>query len=362
MIASIISPKSFLLFTLACTACATSQAQEAKPKESKRVKVETAPVSAVEVPTWATTVGTVRAEKQSDVTASGSGRVLEVLFERGSEVLAGKPLLRLDVRSAALAYAESEAGRTSAKTQKEIADMECSRAETLKKGGALSQQEYERASAQCRSAEDSLRVAMTRVQSASKAVSDGLVRAPFSGRVLERFANVGEFVREDTKIATIGTQGAMKLEFTVAERYLSAVAIGSAVEFSVTAFPAQSRVGKVRIISPAVRETSRDVVVEATVEGEASSQLRAGMFAKVRFANGLAKRASVPATAIRKVEGENHVFVVRGKRAIEQLVQLDDSAPASTLGGQLAVVVGVKEGEQVVISPPESLTNGAEVE
>jgi membrane fusion protein, multidrug efflux system len=347
-----------LLLCIPVVGCSGKAAAESVREEAP-LQVESAEVTASIVPIWSKVTGSVRSRAQAEVTASASGRVVEVFFDRGSEVLQGKPLLRLDVRTAALAYAETEAGRLSAKTQLETTQLECKRAETMKASGALSQQEYERALAQCRAAEDAMRVAVARSQSVSKSVSDGIVRAPFSGRVLERMVHVGEFVREDSKVATLSGKTGLKLEFAIPERVLSKVLIGSESFFAVDAFPEQNFVAKIQKLGFSVREISRDVLVEAEIDpaNTVNQTLRPGMFAKIRIRVGEVTLPSLPKSALKNVGNETHVFVIRRGRAEERVVVVDSEVSADTV----ALSRGVELGDRVVVNPQPEVSNGKNV-
>jgi membrane fusion protein (multidrug efflux system) len=325
-------------------------------------RVTTARAEVVDMGVWLTTAGAVKSQARSDVAANVAGRVVEIFFDRGRAVRAHEPLLRVDVTSAALSSAEAEAAQKSAVTQREIAAAECARADALKARGALTDQEHEAATARCRAAVDAETVARARLASTKKAVSDGLVRAPFAGRIAERFVHVGEYVHEDTKLATLLTDAATRLEFTLGERYLASVSEGTPVRFRVAAYPGASIEAKVQSVGSAVREASRDVVVDAVVDpatlrsgGPAGEVvlLRAGMFAKVEVRVGARPLPSIPRRALRAVRGSNHVFVVRDDMLEERTVAVIDR-DADTV----AVTNGLAVGELVVVDPSEALRNG----
>jgi membrane fusion protein, multidrug efflux system len=347
-----------LLICLHTAACSGKVAIE-PAKEDAPLQVNSVDVTSEMVPVWSNVTGSVRSRAQAEVTASASGRVVEVFFDRGSDVVQGKPLLRLDVRGAALAYAESEAGRLSAKTQLETTQLECKRAVRLKASGALSEQEYERTLAQCRSAEDGVRVAVARSQSVSKSVSDGIVPAPFSGRVLERMVHVGEFVREDTKVATISGKTGLKVEFAIPERALSKVRVDTVSFFVVDAFPEQNFIATIQKVGFSVREVSRDVLVEADIDpaNPVNQALRPGMFAKVRVRVGEVTRPTLPKTALKQVGSETHIFVIRRDRAEERVVVVDSEVSTD----RVALSRGVDPGDRVVVSPAPDLINGKSV-
>jgi membrane fusion protein (multidrug efflux system) len=127
------------------------------------------------------------------------------------------------------------------------------------------------------------------------------------------------------------------------------------VHFTVTAFGDQSFTGSVRYISPNVRESTRDLVVEAMCPN-ADFKLKPGMFAVARIDLGSVLRPVVPKTSVVQDDTGARVFVVAGQQVQERLVQLSE-----TVGDVTAVVGGVKAGENVVMTPGPDVHDGAKV-
>jgi membrane fusion protein, multidrug efflux system len=367
-------PRLLVVFLVNLFGCG-AQATAAKSREEEvPITVKTQVVSAEEVALSIVTAGNIKSHTQAEVASNISGRILQVLFDRGTTVLQGEPMLRVDVQSAALSYAEADSAHRSAKTQQEIAKVECTRADALKARGALTAQEHERVLAQCRSAADAVDVAKARVASVAKTVSDGWVRAPFAGRVTERFVHVGEYAHEDSKIATLVSQDTNKLEFYLAERYLPTLQEGAKVSFEVAAYPGVSFGATVRSLGSAVREASRDVVVDAVITPDppvhteppqsrdaaatpvSMASLRTGMFAKVRVPVGTQRLPTVATTALRQLPGETHLFVVREGHVEERVVAVQAHRPDI-----VAILRGLEVGETVVMVPSENLQNGQAV-
>lgn len=346
-------------------ACSNGQAAPPPPDPAPPpVRVEVAAVRERPVPQLVTLPGSLRAARQTELAANASGRVVATPVERGDEVAPGAVLARLDTRAAALGAAEAAANARGARAQAEVAGADCARGEALLAKGALSRQDHERLAAQCRASDGALAAAEARAALAAKGVGDGLVRAPFAGAVVERFVNVGEFVREDSKVAALVALDPLRLAFTVGEAELGAVRAGQRVRFAVAAHPGAWFEGTVRAVGAAVREATRDVPVEADVPN-GDRRLRPGMFARVELAAGEAAAAVVPRAAVVERDGEAHVFVVAAGaggggpgRAEERVVQLGAEAGP----GEVAVARGLRAGERVVVGPPAGLRNGAAVE
>jgi len=298
----------------------------------------------------------VRGGRQSDLAANAMGRVLETFVERGTAVKKGDLIARLDIRSAALTASEAKAQASLARAQEETAKRECERYERLLAQGAISQAEYDRTADQCKSAPLSVAAATARARAAAQMVGDGQIRAPFDGVITERFVDVGEYVRQDTKVASLVSVDALRLEFTVPEASLAAVHEGGALSFSVPAYPGRSFKGTVRWVGAAVRETTRDLVAEAEVQN-AEGALRPGMFASIALETGEVKKPVVPRSALVEKEGRSHVFAVVDRRLEERVVQT--GVEKNEL---VAVLRGLRSGDHIVLEPGQGLQNGQAVE
>ncbi len=296
--------------------------------------------------------GTLRGKQQTDLAANAAGRVLATLVERGSEVKSGDLLARLDVRAASLSAAEARANAEITRTRADTAKRDCERYASLLAQGAIAQADHDRVADQCSTSKESIAAAQARAASAAQMVGDGLIRAPFAGVVTERYVNVGEFVRQDTKVVSLVAVDSLRLEFSVPEADIGAVKQGGTMTFTVPTFPGRPFAGTVRFISAAVRETTRDMIAEAVVDN-ADRALRPGMFASISLLVGEAPLPVVPGTAVVEKNGRTHVFAVVDSRLEERIVQT-----GATKGALIAIVRGLKSGEKVVAAPTDAIKNG----
>jgi membrane fusion protein (multidrug efflux system) len=163
-------------------------------------------------------------------------------------------------------------------------------------------------------------------------------------------------VQLNTRVASEYAPDPLRLQLTVPEAQLGAVKPDVPVSFTVAAFPDQPFTGNVKFISPNVRETSRDLVVEAMVPN-ADQKLRPGMFALARLQLADQVHPVLPNAAIVRDDVGSRVFVVVGQSVQERIVQLGEVKGAVT-----AAVQGVKTGENVILNPGPDVRDGARVE
>ncbi|HWO14694.1 MAG TPA: efflux RND transporter periplasmic adaptor subunit, partial [Polyangiaceae bacterium] len=250
-----------------------------------RVKVTTAPISERPVPILIPLTGTLMADLRTELTANSAGRVTKTFVERGQKVQSGAVLAQLDVRSAAANAAEAQASVASARVQFDAARAECDRYDALVARGAITQQEHEHQTANCKQQLAAIAVTKARATTASLVVGDGTIRAPFAGVVTERWVSVGDYVQAPSKVVTLVVSNPLRLKLTVPERRVAEVKEGALVTFTTTGGAGRTFSGIVKYMSGEVRTTTRDVVVEAMVAND-DGALLPGMFVDVSLYAG----------------------------------------------------------------------------
>lgn len=325
-------------------------------KAETKVRVDAVPVVEVPMPELLTLTGQLRASQESDVAADANGKVAATMVERGQRVKQGDTLAILDARGASITASAAAAQSSLAQAQLEQAKRECDRVESLFKTGAISQAEYDRTTSQCKTTQFQVAAAQAQQQNAQKIVGDAVIRAPFSGVIGERFVNVGQYVQPSTRVVSLYAPDPLRLELTVPEANVGAIKPDMPVSFTVASHGEKLFAGAVKFISPNVRPSTRDLVVEALVPN-ADLLLRPGMFAVARLPVGERKLPVVPQGSIKTEEGTSRVWLVDGKRIQERVVQLGGDRE-----GKVAIVSGVKAGDQVVLQPGPDVRDGALVQ
>jgi membrane fusion protein, multidrug efflux system len=344
-----------LALSLGTAACKKAPAQEADSGAPAPVAVETTEVGEIEVPKYLRLTGNLKGFRETDLAANANGRVTATTIERGAQVTAGQVLAQLDVRAAALSAREATAQAESARAQEAQAKSECERYDQLRAKGAISELEYDKVATQCRTVPLTAEAATARARLAAQNVGDGAIRAPFPGVVTERYVEVGQYVRQDSRVVTIVSLDPLRLELAVPEAEVAHVKEGAEVAFRVSAFEGRRFTGKLRFVSGAVRPTTRDLVAEAIVENT-EKLLKPGMFADVDLEVGRRTLPSVPRSAIIERGGKSRAFFVVAGRVEERVLSLGPEA-----GDQVSVQKGAKPGDKIVTGEVKTLTNGQRV-
>jgi membrane fusion protein, multidrug efflux system len=296
-------------------------------------------------------VGTVTAVNGVTVSTDLAGIVRQIAFESGSKVREGDLLVHLDTT-------QEEAQLHSAEAQRDFAAVSLKRDKDLVEKHAISQSDYDNADAVFRQNQAS-------VDQFKALIARKTLRAPFDGVAGIRQVNLGQYLKEGDMVVTLQAFDPIYVNFSLPQQDLSKLIIGEPVQLRVDAFPDQIFNGAITAINSLVDQATRNVQVQATFKNS-DFRLRPGMFAKVSVI--LSERQNVvaiPATAIHYAPYGDSIFVVselkdpQGKEykgVKEQFIKTGQSR-----GDMIAVVSGLKPGDEVVTSGVFRLKSGAHV-
>lgn len=292
-------------------------------------------------------IGSLEAVQGATLSTEVGGIVREILFQPGSEVMEGTPLLRLDTET-------DRAELVSLEAAARLADQEWQRARRLAAEQNISEAELQRR----RSELDQARAAVATQQAR---INQRSLRAPFDGVLGIRRVNLGQFVSPGDPVVTLESVDPIYVNFTLAERRLGHVSTGQPIQVRVDAFD-ETFEGVISAIEPRVRTDSRSFEVQALLANP-ERRLRAGQFARVTLATGDAEAVIVlPQTAIRFNPFGNSVFVLyeddEGQlRVRERFVETGERR-----GDLIRILDGLEAGERVASSGLLKLQNETPVE
>ena len=212
-------------------------------------------------------IGSIVAVHQVTVSPEVSGRVTKIMFESGSVVKAGDPLVQLNDEPERADLANFVA-------QAHMAELTLARNSTLAKQQFSSQQTVDQN-------QSVLQVAQAGIARVQATIAQKLVRAPFSGQLGVRQVDFGQYLSAGTAIVTLTDLDTLHADFTLTEQTRSALVVGQDIEIRVDAFPDRVFPAKLTTIEPQIDPTTRSIRLEATLDNP-GHLLLPGMFAASR--------------------------------------------------------------------------------
>ncbi|MCE9573302.1 MAG: efflux RND transporter periplasmic adaptor subunit [Deltaproteobacteria bacterium] len=339
------TPILSLLLAGALAACGSSKAAETgalAPEVSAKVPLGAA--ESLPTPDLLIITGAVKADQSSMVASDTAGRAIAVMVDVNSKVKVGDPLLRLDTSNATLSGAEVRAQLAGAQAQQQLADAECVRSKALLDKGAITKSQYDREMTNCTAAAQNVAAIVARSRQVGKAISDGIVRAPFSGIISEKWVSVGEWVAPGSRLVQLVDDDPLKVDISVPESAIAKVKEGQEVGLTTVAYGDKVFKATITRIGSVLTETPRALECEATIEP--GSGLKPGMFVSVWVKLGLKPMPAVPVSALAQRGSTWRLWAVVKGHLEERVVERGPDLP----GGKVAIATGVAVGEKVAIN------------
>lgn len=316
------------------------------------VQVETSAVELHKMPRYLVLTGSILADRTAELAANVSGRVTATYVERGQPVKKGQMLAVVDSQAAGFQVAAAMAQSKAAETQVAQATLDCARADTLFKEGALAKSEYDRQKTQCSAQLYSANAAQAQADLAGKLAGDTVIRAAFDGLIGERYVNVGEYVQPSSRVASIYSVNPVRVSISVPESAVGMVREGQELQLTVSAYPDRRFPAVVRLLGPALRAATRDLIVEAFAKNE-DRLLMPGMFATVELGVGEEELPTVPVDAVKSEGTVRRIYLVKDGAAYEMVVQT-----GVIKDGRVAILEALSPGDKVIVRPPPGLRDG----
>jgi membrane fusion protein, multidrug efflux system len=313
-------------------------------------------------------IGTLVAIEGVDVAPQVGGSVTDYFFDSGHDVDKGAKLVKLDT-----SVEEADLADNKATLQQTNLDLE--RHSKLVKTSAVSQAVLDATIAK----RDSAAAA---VQKTEALIAQKNITAPFAGRLGLRRVEKGQYVSPGQALVWLQALDPIWVDFPVPEASVGKFAIGSQVELAADAFPGEMFKGEIEAFDAKLGADTRTLMVRARLPNP-DRKLLPGMFANVAVLAGGAKQlVTVPRTAVTYGLYGDSVWAVKesapepaaappataSAEPVASAIASDATPTASipaektltaerrfvrvgpTQGDRIAILEGIKPGEQVITS------------
>ena len=274
-------------------------------------------------------LGTARANESVTLTAKTAETVARVNFSDGQQVEATAVLVEMTDRTEVAQLKEAQAAYSEAEKQYE-------RLRGLVKQGTVTQSQVDQQLA----ARDSARARMEAIR---VRLSDRVVTAPFAGVLGFRSVSPGTLVQPGTVITTLDDITTIKLDFSVPETFLAALAPGQAIDAKSAAYPGQVFKGVVTSLDSRVDPLTRAIVVRAQIPNP-ERLLKPGMLMSVEVINRPRNSLSVPEVSLSALRERMFVYRVDAQNVAHEI----EVRIGSRRTGEVEIVEGLAAGDRVV--------------
>lgn len=285
--------------------------------------------------------GSIDANEQIEIHSEVSGIVESISFTEGSQVSKGQVLLKVN-------DVELRAQLVQAKTKEGLSSENERRAKLLLQKEAISQEEYDIASADFKSMKAQTQLIQAQIGKTS-------IRAPFSGKVGLRNISPGTYVTPTTLIANLVSSNQLKITFSIPEKYASQITKGSEINFTVPNVADKFK-AKIYALEPGIELATRTMKIRALTDNS-NGKLLPGTFANVELSLGTIKNAIIiPTEVVVPVQDGKVVYIAQNGKAkevkIEALARTDKN---------IVITSGLNPGDSLITTGVMSLKDDADI-
>ena len=295
--------------------------------------------------------GEVKAKNQIEIYPEISALITKVNVKNGNLVRRGQILVQLRdkefqerLKQAQASYRIALAQTKQAEAQLDETNLELKRTQELADQGLASPAELEADRTQAISAEASFELAQARVEQAQATLDERqemlkqtTIRAPISGTVGNRNAEVGMLVNSNTRLFTLGQMDSVRVEVVLTDRMLNYIESGQRIEIYTENTETGVMTASLSRISPFLHPVTHSTVAEIDMANP-SGNLKPGMFTAVDIFYGESEQATlVPLSALYEHPSSGVTGVYANKDAMDpDLVEEVESSQSSSLTNPIA--------------------------
>ena len=285
---------------------------------------------------------TVEPSKKANISAVTSGTITSLNIVLGSKVNAGQVIGAVDTR-------QQQINLSDAKDALNKAQLDYQLNKELYEGNAGTGQSV-------KDAKRTMESARFKLSQLSQQLGDAKIKAPISGIIVTKTAEVGEYAGPGAVVATVVNVYNLKAVVFINEKDVYKLHLNQSAVISAEALEGKDFNAKVNFISP-VSDENHNYRVELIVNNQ-SGVLKAGTYIKVNFNLGSESLVlQIPKIAL--VEGIKNpfVYIAKGDKAEVRKITV-----GREFGENVEVLSGLNEGDEVVVSGQINLTNNSKIE
>jgi RND family efflux transporter MFP subunit len=303
-------------------------------------------------------VGTLRSRRSTTIQPQAEGFLTRILVRSGDRVAPGAPLFEIDAATQQAVIANLESVRAARQADATFARQQAERARTLLDVGATSQQEFEQATTQQKTAEAQLKAAEDQIRQAQTELAYHRVTAPTAGVVGDVPVRQGDRVTRSTVLTTLEDNSGLEIYINVPVQQAPNLKLGLPIRILNEAGEVIAT-ERVNFIAPSVDDDMQTVLVKAPVS-QGGNRFRTEQFVRAQIVFGTPEGLTVPLVSALRINGQFFVFLAEngpnGTVARQRAVTL-----GRIVGNEYVVESGVKAGERLIVSGIQKIGEGAPV-
>jgi RND family efflux transporter MFP subunit len=307
--------------------------------------------------------GNIQANYEAPIYARTSGYLKRWLVDIGTPVKAGQLLAEIESPEVDQQLQQAQADLATAEANQKIADLTAERWRNLRATDSVSKQEADEKIASAASGDAQMQAARANVQRLRELSGFEKVVAPFDGIVTARNTDIGRLIAagENTGPALfrVADMHRLRLYVSVPQTYAAAMKPGLTADLAFPDRPGKTYTATLDSTSSAIDASTRTLLAQLVIDNK-NGELLPGAYAEVHFklppgAGGASYK--LPANVLLFRSDGLHVGTVDANNH----VVLKSVEVGRDYGQDIEIVHGLNADDNVILSPPDSLTDGINV-
>jgi RND family efflux transporter MFP subunit len=287
---------------------------------------------------------TIGARQETTISSRIIARITRIAVRAGDTVNEGDLLLELESSDLESRLSQANEQIRAIRARLTEAKLSLERAENLQKQGLVAKAVLDEA----RASHDTLTAQLANAQRAAEeaqvAISYTQIRAPFNGRVVDRFAEPGDTASPGERLMTLYNPLSLRIEAAVRESLALSLELGQQLDVDI---PALNRrlTAQIEERVPAADPGSRSFLVKASIEFQ--PDLLPGMYARLHIPAGEEQLLLIPRALVKAYGQLDLVWVYHEQGAERRFLRLGRAFESD----QVEVLSGLQAGEILIPQP-----------
>jgi HlyD family secretion protein len=388
-----------LVNVLSFTSC--KKKEEAKTAEIPPVMVITKVPDVGNITDWFKATAELTSPLETPLSFPMGGKILELAVKEGDTVTSGQYLGKVDTASyekqldsattgvdiaskqaeaAKLAASASKSQVNTAQANVDQMERDYNRMKKLHDEGVATTSEFEKvqlgytaakeglqaakdgsaaAEAQAKAAASGIQAAKDGVAQITKLIEDGSIRAPYSGRIASKMADIGTVAGPGVPVFILiaDSEASSKLEvrYKIPESIVTKITLGMSASLSLLSLDKEVPL-TVDMISPEIQSSGRAVDLISYIDAS-TLPILPGMFGTIKLPIETHEKVILlPEEAIVELADAKYVFVASGDKAVRHEVKTGIRSE-----GIVEIAEGIAAGDEVIVVGNRFLTDGARI-
>jgi RND family efflux transporter MFP subunit len=352
---------SLVLFgaTIFIAGCSKPAADPAAAAGGQAMPVQTITVKAAPVPQSDQYVATIKSRRSATLTPQVDGNLTKILARSGDRVKGGQVLMVIDPLKQQATYDAQAATEHQKLAVYQYNQVEVERQRKLFNAGVTSHDALDQAEQAYRNSKADYESSVASRQTQASQLDYYQIRAPFDGVVGDIPVHVGDYVSSTVLLTTVDENRDFEAYIYIPSERAAQVKRGLPVDILDNSGKLIER-AHIDFVSPQVDNGLQGILAKATLRSGADA-VRNAQLVKASVIWSTVATPTVPVLAISRLGGQAFVFIVQheeGKSVARQRpIQLGD-----TVGNDYAVLSGLHNGDQVIVSGTQLLIDGTPVQ